>query len=290
MWPTNGSDTVLKTNAQSGAEASGSRVSSMSPLPTTVMAVAVGRRWELFDDEVQQPVDADRPRRRAADHRGEARPREPVLRARHDVFLGEGAAVEVLLDQRVVGLRDGLDQLLARGVGHRVEVVGPLRLLGLRSARVQVGLLVQEVGDPTELGLRADREFERRDLIAEARDELGERALEVRPLAVELVHEDRPRQALFDRELPRVFGLHLDAVDRRDHEDHGVGRADRVAEVADEVRGARRVEHVDLGVTPLDRRHREGHRDAAPLLVGIVVGDRVAFLDDAHPGDMPGGE
>ena len=192
---------------------------------------------------------------------------------------GSVPCLEVLLDQRVVGLGHRLDQLLARRVGHRMDLVGPVRLLGLRAARVEVGLLVQEVGDPAELVLGADRQLEGRDLVPERRDELGERGLEVGALAVELVHEDRPGQPLLDRELPGVLGLDLDAVDRRDHDDHGVGRADRRAQVADEVGVARRVEDVDLHALPLDRRHRQRDRDALALLVGVVVGDGVAVLD-----------
>ena len=42
----------------------------------------------------------------------------PSLAPRHDVLLRQGALLEVLLDQRVVGLGDRLDQLLASRVSH----------------------------------------------------------------------------------------------------------------------------------------------------------------------------
>ena len=85
--------------------------------------------------------------------------------------------------------------------------------------------------------------------------------LEVGALAVELVHEDARAGGSLGRQLPRVLRLDLDAVDRGDDDDHGVGGANRGADVADEVRRARRVEDVDLGVLPLDRRHRQRDRD-----------------------------
>ncbi len=149
---------------------------------------------------------------------------------------------------------------------------------------------MEQVGDPSELVLGADRQLERRDLVAERRDELIERALEVGALAVELVHEDRARQPRLDRELPGDLGLDLDAVDRRHDDDHGVDGPDRRAHVADEVGVAGGVEHVDLHAVPLDRGHRERDGDALPLLVRVVVADRVPVFDGAHPRDRAGGE
>ena len=140
--------------------------------------------------------------------------------------------------KRVVGLRDRLDQLLARGIGDPMDLVGPVGLLGMRARRVEVRLLVEQVGDAVEILLRADRELERRDLVPEGGHELVEGGLEVRALAIQLVHEDRARQILLDGELPRELGLDLDAVDRGDHDDHRVRGADRRAHVADEVGGA----------------------------------------------------
>ena len=147
-----------------------------------------------------------------------------------------------------------------------------------------------EVGHPSELVLGADRQLERGHLRAERGHQLGQRLLERRPLAIELVHEDRSRKAGLHRELPRGLGLHLDAVDGADHEDDSVDRPDRRSQVADEVGVARRVENVDLDTVPLDRRHRERDRDALALLVGIVIRHGVAVLDGSHPRDGAGCE
>ena len=97
----------------------------------------------------------------------------------------------------------------------------------------------EQVGDALEVVLLAERELERRDLRPERLHELLERPLERRALAVELVDQDRARQAGLDRELPRDLGLHLDAVDGGDDEHDRVDRPDRRADVADEVRVAR---------------------------------------------------
>ena len=206
------------------------------------------------------------------------------------MLLGERPLLQVLLDQRVVGLRDRLHELLARGIRHRVDVVGPLGLLGHRSAGIEIGLLVKQVGDPAELVLLTDGQLEGRDLGAERRHQLVEGALEIGALAVELVHEDRARQALVHGQLPRVLGLDLDTVDRADDDDHGVHRTDRVPEVADEVRGPGRIQRVDLDALPLDRRHGERNGDPAPLLIGIVVGNGIAVFHGPHACDGTGRE
>jgi hypothetical protein len=82
----------------------------------------------------------------------------------------------------------------------------------------------------------------------------------------------------------------LHAVDRRHHDDHGVDRADRGVDVADEVRVAGGVEDVDLHAADLDRRERQRDADALADLLGVVVGDGVAVLDLAHPRDAAGRE
>ena len=203
------------------------------------------------------------------------------------MFLRKGALLQVLLDEVVVGFGDRLHELLASGVGQSVQVLRPLRLLGSGPVGVEVRLLVQEVGDTVEFVLASDRQLEGSHLVPERGDELVEGRLEVRPLAVELVDEDRPRQPRLDGELPRHLRLDLDAVDGRDHDDDRVDRPDRRSEVADEVGVSGSVQHVDLRSVPLDRRHRQRDGDPLALFVGVVVGDRGAVFDGSHPGDGP---
>ena len=100
----------------------------LAPLVTTGTGPrSIGE--ELVGDELQHAIDADRPRRRRAQHRRDPRLREPPLDPVDDLVLGELALLEVLLDQGVVGLGDRLHQLLAERVGLARDVVGPLALL-----------------------------------------------------------------------------------------------------------------------------------------------------------------
>ena len=61
-------------------------------------------------------------------------------------------------------------------------------------------------------------------------------------------------------DLPDRLGLHLDAVDRADHEHREVGHPQRGVDVADEVGVAGGVDQVDLVAVPLERR--QGQRQA----------------------------
>ena len=80
------------------------------------------------------------------------------------------------------------------------------------------------------------------------------------------------------------LGLHLDAVDRADHEHGEVGHPQRGLHVADEVGVAGGVDQVDLVALPLERGERERQREAPLLLLGVEVGDGGAVLDPPRPG------
>ena len=99
MCPTNGSDSVLNTNAVVGPRTVARPLCVGAVLAVTVTGASVDRRGELLDDEVEQPVDADRPGGGADDDGREPRAGEPVLGAGDDVLLGQRALLEVLLDQ-----------------------------------------------------------------------------------------------------------------------------------------------------------------------------------------------
>ena len=83
--------------------------------------------------------------------------------------------------------------------------------------------------------------------------ELLERPLEVRAFPVELVDEDQPREVAAFSDPPRDLCLHLDTLDRRDHDDREVGDREGGFDLVHEVRVARRVDDVDAHVAEVDR-------------------------------------
>ena len=142
---------------------------------------------------------------------------------------------------------------------------------------------------PRKLGLRADRQLERRHAGPEAVAQLVERALEAGPLAVELVDEDHPRHAQPGGLAPHRLGLHLHAVDRAHHEH---GEVDDPQRRARRRRGSRRSPGVSIRLT-LWPFHSNGatderQRDAPALLLGVVVAHRGAVLHPSQPVDRAG--
>ena len=73
--------------------------------------------------------------------------------------------------------------------------LGRDRALGRLAVDVVHRVVVEQLDDAAEVGFVADGELQRRDAGAELVLELVERARERRPLAVELVDEDRARAA-----------------------------------------------------------------------------------------------
>ena len=163
-------------------------------------------------------------------------------------------------------------------------------LAGAAAVGVEDRGVVEEVDDAAELGFLADRELERRHARPELLLELVERARERRPFPVELVDEERPREPEIARHPPHDLGLHLDALDRRHHEDGQVGGAERGGDVGDEVGVARRVEHVDLDALVLEGGDAERRGDPPPGLLGVEIGDGAAVLHASLAGDRAGDE
>ena len=95
----------------------------------------------------------------------------------------------------VVVIRDGLDEIVARGGGGSGEVVGDLVLFPRVADRVGVAdrLALDEVDDPLERVLGADRQLDRHGARAQAIDDRLHRGGEVGADAVHLVDEDEAR-------------------------------------------------------------------------------------------------
>ena len=254
-------------------------------------AVADLRRRSLLGHEVREPVDADEPRRAAAEHGEHARLGNALRQRELELVDVDGLVAEVALHEVVVGDDDALDERVV----HRVLLVGHGRRHFAHAARaggavVRDRFVREEVDHSLEVGFLADRQLERRDAGAELGLEVVERARERRPFAVELVHEDRAGKVGGFGHAPRELGLDLHALDGRHHEDREVGRVQRGGDVAHEVGVAGRVDEVDLVALPVEGREGERHRDLALVLLGVEVTHGVVVLDPTHTGNRTGDE
>ena len=136
----------------------------------------------------------------------------------------------------------------------------------------------QKVDDALESRLLANRQLYGHDAIAEAHAQLLDDLTEVGVLAVHLVDEEGTRQLGFLCIAPCLLRLDFDARGRRDHDEGTVGRRQGILDLADEVRVARRVDEIDLIVTPFAGSELQVDRHATALFLRLTVEDtRVLF-------------
>ena len=219
--------------------------------------------------------------RRAAQRRRVQRPA--------DLVVGELGAAEVLLDERVVGLRGGVDE---RAVGalhlgaHRLGEVGVARpAAGLELVRA----VVDEVDVAGEVAGAADRHRHGDGLAVEGVAERVDGRLVRRVLLVHLVDHDQGGQVARGDHLPGQLGADRHAPAGADHQHRGVGGGERRGELAGEVLEPGNVDEVDAVPVPVEVGERGADAHRAALLLGLVVEDRGALVGGAHPGGGPGG-
>ena len=113
-----------------------------------------------------------------------------------DFLLAEGLPVEVLLQKPVVALGDPLGEALARGRDLVRHLRGnlPEGLLAARVVLEEPRLAEEQVDDPAQRSLGADRHLDRDRAHAEERLGVLQHLREARALAVELRDHDHPRQ------------------------------------------------------------------------------------------------
>ena len=127
----------------------------------------------------------------------------------------------------------------------------------------------------------ADGQVDGDRLAVEPLADFVERAEEIGPFAVHLVNQRDPRHAVFVGLMPDGFALGLDAFAGAEHHDAAVEHAQAPLDFGGEIDVAGRVDQIDLNVFPRERDRGGVDRDAAFLLLGIVVGDGGAFIDRA---------
>ena len=278
----------MKTRTTSGPFSSAGTSTSAPDLSAVTRRSLVGRGGEVAHDRVEQGAQADALERAADEDRREDRFLDALAQARLELRVGDLLALEVLGQDVVVGLGGRLEQLVAAGRDLVGEVVGD-RDLDLVRAVEPPRLAVDEVDVALERLGGADRDLERRDLVAEAGPQRVERGRRVGVLAVALVDEEAGGGPGRAAEPDGVLEAGLDAAGRGiHHEDRAIGRGEALDHVGDEVRVAGRVDQRDPGPVRLERPDREAQRLAPLLLLGLEVEVRRSVVDATEARDGAG--
>ena len=197
-------------------------------------------------------------------------------------------ALEVLGDQRIVGLGGRLDQLLAGLVGRALQVVRDSVFFTLLA---DVGLLREHVDDALERGLASRSAAEpgctSRPNVAwicwTVRSKSAfSRSIRLMKMARGSSSSSAKRQA---NSVPTWTPPTASTVIKR-----RLDGAEAALHLAHEVHVAGRVDDVDLVVFPLEGEQRDVQAELALMLVGVPVADGRAVLDLAHAGRGAGGE
>ena len=195
-------------------------------------------------------------------------------------------APEVLLQQRLVGLGDGLEQLGAVLVGLLLklgrDVDGVVGLAELGLAPPHLGVHLDQVDDAFEVTLGADGQLDRNDVGAEPLFHGLHREVEVGADLVHLVDEADPRDVVFVGLPPYLLGLRLDTLLAVEDGYGTVEHAQAALHLDGEVDVPGGVDDVDLVVFPEAGGSRGGDGDPPLLLLLHPVhgGGAVVHLTD----------
>ena len=244
--------------------------------------VPLGRRHvqrgrQVVDDRVEHGLHALVLERAAAQHRvGLGGDRQLADRAL-DLVDRQLLAAEVLLQQRLVGLGDRLEQLgavllgLLGHVGRDLDGVVLLAELGFGAPHL--GVHLHQVDDAGEVALRADRQLDRNHVGAEALFHGAHREVEVGAQLVHLVDEADAGDVVLVGLAPHLLGLRLDTLFAVEHRHRAVEHAQRTLHLDGEVDVAGGVDDVDLVVAPETGRRSGGDGDTTLLLLLHPVHD-----------------
>ena len=246
---------------------------------------AVNRRRTVFGDEVHETRDADVRLRRRAKHGNKRLLLDGRMNTSAQLVLGQITLVKELLEQRIVGLGDVLDQLLVQLVDLFRPVAGGRDFLKLAAKILLISddLTAHDIQNGVEAGAGIDRPVHREDAFAIMFAALGQDLLEVRLFLVHRVNHNHLRDAVLRGVTPTLIGSDAHAVVNMDHHQSEVAHAQCPQTFADEVKIARRVDDVELLPQPFCVEQGCVHGDLALLLAYVVIRDGRAVGDATHP-------
>ena len=198
------------------------------------------------------------------------------------LFGGNRFAFEKLVQDFVVVLGDGLDQLGMERLGLFLHIGRDFFGLVLRAHCLVFpddGLHLDQVDDADKLRFLADGDLNRDGPCIEALADGVDGMLEISTHLVDLVDETNSRDAVFISLAPDFFRLRLHAMNGVEYSDSAVEHAQRSLDLGREVDVAGGINNVDADVAPGAGRGGGGDSDAALLLLLHPVHRGRAFVD-----------
>ena len=148
----------------------------------------------------------------------------------------------------------------------------------------------ERADDAAEFGTQADGQIHRHAGVAERFPQRVENAIEIEVIQVAFVHDDHPADSLLTSQVERSPRVHFDPGAGAQHDDRGFHGAQTADHLTDEVRIARRVDHVDVfaGV----REMNDGRRERVLVVLGLFIRieDAGAVIDRTGSTDGSGFE
>ena len=244
----------------------------------------VDRRGQIFDDGVEQRLDAFVLERRPAQHRIEGAGQHRLADALVQHIGARLVAVEVGFHRVVVEFDGILDHEVTRFLGGGLQIGGDLlvMIVGAQAfAFPDDRLHADEVDDALERRFRPDRQLDRHGLDAQAVADRLDAGFEVGADLVHLVHEDEARHVVAVGLTPDRFGLRLNALVPVEHGDAAVEHAQRTLDLDGEVHVAGGVDDVEALAVPHRGGGGGGDRDPPLLFLLHPVHGRGAVVDFA---------
>ena len=161
------------------------------------------------------------------------------------------------------------------GLGELAGFVGGVRQEG-------VALDIEGLVEPRP---RVDRHRQREDPRAVMLAELGQRLLEIGFFLVEPIDHDHLGNAQFGGVPPHRVGADPHPVIGMNHDHRQVAHPQRAQTLADEIRIARAIQHVDFHALPIKMHERAQYGDLPVLFALMVVRHRRTSRDGAQPVD-----
>ena len=191
-----------------------------------------------------------------------------------ELFGGQFAGFEELLNQSLIGFSDGLHQ---RGapfgglIGHFGRDLGFFDV-GAEVVLVDVSLVADQVDDAAQVAFGSDGELDGHGIGLEPILDLPVNLEEIRAGAVHLVDEHHPRNGVAISLTPDGFGLGLDTTHGAEHCNHSIKHPHGTLHLDGEVHVPGCINDVDPVVLPRRGNGSRGDGDATFPFLGHPVG------------------